>query len=268
MLIDVDKLCYKSGKRYLLKNIQWQVNPGEHWLIFGMNGSGKTTLLSIIAGFKSQTSGSIKVYDQVYSSDNIFELRKKIGIVSSSLFDRIYKNESALEIVLSGVCGAFGLNFSINPDDVRLAKALLRELHIGDKIYQTYNTMSKGERQNVLIARALITKPEILILDEPSSGLDLYARAHLATTIEKLALSGKVTIIYVTHYPEEIPSYIQKAMLLRNGQIFAKGSVKDLLTSTRITALLNKETDVYIDADGIFHMKLDTTSDIYELCYE
>ena len=128
--------------------------------------------------------------------------------------------------------------------------------------------MSKGERQNVLIARALITKPEILILDEPSSGLDLYARAHLATTIEKLALSGKVTIIYVTHYPEEIPSYIQKAMLLRNGQIFAKGSVKDLLTSTRITALLNKETDVYIDADGIFHMKLDTTSDIYELCYE
>ena len=107
-IITVENLCCKSGRRHLLKDINWTVNAGEHWLIFGMNGCGKTTLLSCIAGFKPITSGTITVLGKQYDKENIFSLRKKVGWVSSSFFDHYYRNELPLQIVLSGLFGTFG----------------------------------------------------------------------------------------------------------------------------------------------------------------
>lgn len=267
MLIQAKDLCCRSGKRYLLNHLNWQVERGEHWLIFGLNGSGKTTLLSTIAGFKPLTSGELTVLGQHYDRETIFTLRKKVGMVSNSLFDCVYHNESALEIVLSGLFGTFNISFGVKDEDIRFAKALLRELRMGEKMYQSFGTMSKGERQNVLIARALITRPEILLLDEPNSGLDVYARAHLYETVRTLAERDCVTILYVTHYPEEIPGFVHKALLMRNGQIYAQGSIDEMMQSDKVSNLLGEDIAVSRDQTGAFHMNVDVPSHIYDLCY-
>jgi len=162
-VIELKNVSCKAGYTYLLKEINWDVKQGEHWVVFGMNGSGKTTLLSIIAGFKHWGKGTVKVFDESMNNDNILSFRKRIGWVSTSFFDKYYTKESALNIVLSGKTGTLGLNDNITLEDVKKAKALLRELHLGDKMDRTFDMFSKGERQNILIARALINNPEILI---------------------------------------------------------------------------------------------------------
>lgn len=185
-VIELDNVCCKAGYRYLLQDINWKVKQGEHWVVFSMNGSGKTTLLSIIAGFKHFTAGRLNLFDDSYSNANILDIRKRIGWVSSSFFDQYYAKESALNIVLSGKHGTLGLDMDLNLTDVLLAKELLEKLDLGDRCNYSFDMLSKGERQNVLIARALFSKPDILILDEPCSGLDIYNRNYLFHTLKEL----------------------------------------------------------------------------------
>ena len=267
-VIKTENLSCKSGKRYLLNDITWEVKLGEHWLIFGMNGSGKTTLSSIIAGYKPATSGNLQVLGENYQKENIFSLRKKVGWVSSSFFDKQYASEPALQIVLSALTGSLNVDDTIRDEDVRFAKALLRELRMGEKMYQPFDLMSKGERQNVLIARALITRPRLLILDEPGTGLDIYAREHMMHTVRNLAESREVTILYITHHPEEIQPFMNKTMLLRNGRVFAKGDTDDMMTSELISALMNETVQVDKNPDGIVQMKMQAKTSLYELCYK
>lgn len=238
-IIKTNKLCCQSGHRYLLRDVTWQVNKGQHWVVFGMNGSGKTTLLSIIAGFKKHTRGSLEVLGEQYGEDNVLSLRKRIGWVSSSFFDKYYSDESALDIVLSGLFGTFSPNFDLEDEQVLLAKKLLVHLNLGDKINRPFNMMSKGERQNVLIARALIARPEILLLDEPGTGLDVFAREKMLSIVRELADETNVTMIYVTHYPEEILDIFENCMLLKNGLVYTKGKTSEIMTSDRLSALLD-----------------------------
>lgn len=215
-IIRVENLNCQSGNRYLLRNITWEVQPGENWVVFGLNGSGKTTLLSIIAGYKMPTEGTLEVFGQAYSDENILPIRKKIGWVSSSYFDKYYTKESALTIVLSGLCGTLGIDSTVQPDDYIRAKKLLREWNLDKKFDLPFSMLSKGERQNVLIARALISSPEILVLDEPGTGLDVLAREQLLRKISRLAEGGNMTMIYVTHYPEEILSLFEQCIILQD----------------------------------------------------
>ena len=138
-IIKTTDLACQSGRKYLINQINWQVEKGEHWIIFGLNGCGKTTLLSIVAGFKGQTKGELEVFGKSYTEDNIFSLRQKIGWVSSSFFDKYLRKESALNIVLSGKFGTLGIDFDISDQDVKQAKALLTELHLGHKIYYPFD---------------------------------------------------------------------------------------------------------------------------------
>ena len=266
-LLRAQKLCICSGKRYLLHDIDWEVKRSEHWLVFGLNGSGKTTLLSAVSGFKSLTSGRLEVFGEPYNSANILANRRRIGWVSSSFFDKYYAHESALQIVLSGLSGTFGLDFHITAADVRLAKALLHELRLEGKVDAPFDLLSKGERQNVLIARALITHPEILVLDEPCTGLDVYAREHLLATVRQLAASEQVTILYVTHYPEEIQPFLSKTLLLRGGRCFASGDTAELLQSAVLSQLMNEEVDVLKDSSGAIYLTLDAPTAIPALCF-
>lgn len=237
-IIQTKKLGCQAGHRYLLKDINWEVKKGQHWVVFGMNGSGKTTLLSIIAGFKTHTHGNLEVFGEPYSTNNVLSLRKRIGWVSSSFFDKYYTKESALQIVLSGLFGTFAPGYEVTDEQVVLAKILLGRLGLGDKIDRPFNMMSKGERQNVLIARALIASPEILVLDEPGTGLDVFAREYMLSIVRELADETGVTIIYVTHYPEEILDIFQNCLLLKHGRIYAKGRTDELMTSERLSAFL------------------------------
>lgn len=261
-LIDLENVSCKNGYKYLLRDVSWKVKPGEHWIVFGMNGSGKTTLLSIIAGFKELTSGIVKVFGQEFSNNTALEIRKKIGWVSSSFFDKHYTKESALDIVLSGKSGTLGLDFNITLDDVYVAKQLLEELKLGDKINYGFDTMSKGERQNVLIARALISNPEILILDEPCTGLDVYNRSYLFSTIEELARNKGITIIYVTHYLEEVTPLFSKALLLKNGRIFAYGNTKEIFTEQYMETLLEHPVMIEQNVDATYRMNIKTQSSL------
>lgn len=248
-VIEVKNLCCKSGYRYLLHNINWEVQKGEHWIVFGMNGCGKTTLLSIIAGYNDFTAGSVKVFGESYTNDNILEHRKKIGWVSSSFFDKYLSWESALNIVLSGLTGTLSINFDIQDGDVKRAKRLLKALRLGDKINQPFCLMSKGERQCVLIARALLSNPEILILDEPGTGLDIYAREYVLKTVEDLALHTDMTLIYVTHYAEEILPMFDKTLLMREGKLYCQGKTEDIMRSEQFSDFLRYRADVQKTGD-------------------
>lgn len=264
-IIETNNLCCKAGRRYLLKDISWQIRPGEHWVVYGMNGSGKTTLLSIIAGFRHFTSGQVKIFGQEYQNDNILSIRQKIGFVSSSFFDQHYTRESVLDVVLSGKHGILGREWDTTLEDAAYAKALLTHLHLADKINRPFDMLSKGERQNVLIARALISKPEILILDEPCNGLDVYNREYLFNTIDRLASAKKMTLIYVTHYIEEISDSFTKSIFLRNGFVYTQGPTEALFTQEVLSDFLGYHVQVFRDADRRMKLKLQAASDLMQL---
>lgn len=266
-IIKVKDLSYKVGQRYLLHHINWEVQPGENWVIFGLNGSGKTTLLSIVAGFKPFTEGSLEIMGQTYTNENILDIRKQVGWISSSFFDKYFSRETVLNVVLSGLSGSFGLHYDIQDEDVCRAKALLVELRMEHKMDTLFSLLSKGERQNVLIARAMLTRPKILLLDEPDNGLDVYAREHTQNTIQALAEDNEITIVYVTHYPESILPQFDHCLLLRYGQIFAQGRTEDMLCSERISALMGDSVTVGREQDGRYQMRLNVPSKIRDLCY-
>ena len=264
-VIETDKLCCKAGRRYLLKDISWQVKAGEHWVVYGMNGCGKTTLLSIIAGFRQFTSGQAAVFGQTYTSSNVLAIRQKIGFVSSSFFDKHYSRESALDIVLSGKHGTLGREWDTTLEDAVFAKQLLCQLHLADKIDCPFDMLSKGERQNVLIARALIAKPELLILDEPCNGLDVYNREYLFKTIDQLASDQKMTIIYVTHYLEEISAIFTKSLFLRNGFVYRQGETQALFTKEVLSDFLGYDVEIRRDADQRMTLELEAASELAQL---
>ena len=267
-IIETSRLSVKIGHRYILHDIDWQVKKGEHWVVFGLNGSGNTSLLSIIAGFKEPTSGQLKIFGQSYSNSNILDFRQRIGWVSASFYDKLYTRESALDIVLSGKFGTLGIRGAVEDEDVRLAKRLLCELKLGDKVNRSFATLSKGERQNVLIARALFARPQILILDEPCTGLDLYNRAHLFAILRELADHCDMTIIYVTHYVDEVLDIFKSALFLKQGMVAACGAVETVFTSQQFTRLIDYPVEIYRDDRGAIKAVAQVSSRIYEILQE
>lgn len=230
-IIEVENLSCYSGQQALISNINWKVKTGEKWIVFGHNGCGKTTLLSVVAGYKSFSRGTVKVFGETYQEHNILNLRKKIAWISSSFFDKYYSKEMVLDIVLGGVTKTLGVSDTITVADYHQAQELLRELGLKNKIYFPFDLLSKGERQNVLLAREFMISPELLILDEPGTGLDVMSREYLLATIDRLSSERNVTIIYVTHYPEEILPIFHKTILLRNGAVYKIGETVDLMQS-------------------------------------
>lgn len=264
-VIKVKKLSCLSGSQFLLHNISWEVKKGEQWVVFGRNGCGKTTLLSIIAGYKSFSSGELEVFGQKYNASNILEIRKRIGWISSSFFDKYYHEERVIDIVLGALSGALGVPFEVENAYIAKAKRLLTDLGLRDKIDSTFDMLSKGERQHVLISRAFMTDPEILILDEPGTGLDVLARERLLATIKELAAERDTTIIYVTHYPEEILPSFDKTLLLRNGATYKIGPTQELFTSEVMSDFFSYPAVIKYSNErynfSIESEALDTTSD-------
>ncbi len=249
IVIEAKNLSCLSGVRYLIKDITWQVRKGEQWVVFGRNGCGKTTLLSVIAGYKSPSGGALSVLGQPYSADNILQVRKHIGWISSSFFDKCYQREAVMDIVLSGKFATLGVDFAVENKDIVRAINLLRGLGLAHKIKMSFDMLSKGERQNVLIARAFMNKPQILILDEPGTGLDVMARENLLRTLQRMALEEEVTTIYVTHYPEEILPSFDHCLLLKNGAVYKQGPTAQLLTSAEMSRFFEQEVWVSHEAE-------------------
>ena len=257
--VKIEKMSCVAGNRYLLQNIDWEIHKGDHWLLFGMNGCGKTTLLSIVAGFKKHDTGRVELFGKPFNEQNTLDLRKRIGWISASFFDKVYHSEKVLDIVLSGLNGSLGRRFDVSNHGIIAAKRLLQELHVGHKIESSIDQLSKGERQNVLIARALISEPELLILDEPGTGLDIFAREYMLQTVKDLADNKNITIVYVTHYPEEILPMFDKCVLMKDGAFYQVGRTEEVFTEENISTFI--QNNVTIESRlGHFYVSMDVDS--------
>lgn len=244
IVIEAKGLGYQIGQQHLLHEIDWQIHKGERWLLYGLNGCGKTTLLSILAGFRQQTQGELRLFGEPFTNETVLQKRRRIGWISSSFFDSRYHHERVLDIVLSGKFGTYGLDLGLESIDLRRARALLNALGLEDKHNLSYDRLSKGQRQNVLIARAFMHKPDILLLDEPCSGLDALAKARFMELLTKLMVEEDLTVLFVSHEVGEVQDLFQKVLLLRNGRIFAQGNMEDVFTEQKLTAFYQQPVAV------------------------
>lgn len=230
----------------LLNTINWQINEGENWAILGLNGAGKTLLLQLITGSLWPSKGTLTVLDQVFGQASIPELSKRIGWVSTALQYRLNVNDTAERIVLSGKFASIGIYQEFTDEDLNKAKELLVSLDAESLIGKNYHFLSQGERQIVLIARALMAEPELLILDEPCNGLDLFAREELLIKIDHLIRQPNApSLLFVTHHTEEILPIISHVMMLKNGKIFAKGTRPEILTPELLPKFYDKPVTTY-----------------------
>lgn len=254
-IIQIQNLTLQTGSNRLLTDINWTINRGENWIVFGRNGSGKTTLLSTLVGFHKFQRGSLKINGIEFSAENMLQLRQEIGWVSSSFFAQYYRNEKVLDIVLSSWTGTLGVSSFPEDRAVVRAKQLLTDLGLRAKIEMPYSTLSKGEQQKVIIARAFLTDPKILIFDEPETGLDVVTREKLSNMIQKLSKSDNMTIIYVTHYLEEILTTFDNCLLLKQGTIYKQGKTAQLFSSDVMSDFLNEEVSI-TQSGGRMHITI------------
>lgn len=249
MVIKMEQVSLIRDGVTLLDSIDWEVKAGEHWAIIGLNGSGKTLMLNIVNGYLFPSRGQVEVLGKKFGTYDLRQLRKSIGWVSSSLQERLYGEELALAIVLSGKHATIGLYEEPTQEDVDQAADLLRMLGALEVAHRPYRTLSQGEKQKILIARALINQPKLLVLDEPCTGLDVFAREQILETIETISLAPQSpTLLYVTHHIEEILPIFSHTLLLRKGQVFQSGQTKELLNTATFSKFL--QTDVQVRWEG------------------
>ncbi len=247
-IIDLHSICFRRQEKKILDEVSWTIQAGGHCALLGANGSGKTTLLKIVTGYEWPTSGRVEVLGKRFGACDLPQLRKTIGWVSSAIEERLPHNDTALDVVLSGLEASMGVYRSF--DDEEMAKALeaLASLEAEDLAQQPFGRLSQGEQQRVLIARALVVKPRLLILDEPCVGLDPAARHHFLADLAGFALADRApTIILVTHHIEEIGPWIEQALILKRGTVLAHGTPSEVLTDAILGEALDAECYVTRD---------------------
>jgi iron complex transport system ATP-binding protein len=223
----------------LLDDITWDVGPGERWALLGPNGSGKTTLLRVVGAALWPTRGSVEVLGETLGRVDMRELRKRITVVSASVGRTLRPAQAALDVVLTGRHAALEIWWHEYTDDDRArATALLTDAGSGgtDFARRAFGLLSEGERQQVLLARALMGSPELILMDEPAAGLDLGARERLLARLAELAVDPAVPpLVLVTHHLEEIPPGVTHAALLREGRLVVAGPVHEVLTDDLVS---------------------------------
>ena len=228
----------RRGSTDLVAGIDWSVELDERWVILGENGAGKTTLLQLAAAQLHPTTGTVHVLGERLGRVDVFELRPRIGLTSAALAQRIPGGETVLDLVMSAGYAVLGRwRESYEPADAARARSLLRRFGVAGLADRQFGTLSEGERKRVQIARALMTDPELMLLDEPAAGLDLGGRETLVAQLAELAADPDApTLVLVTHHVEEIPPGFTHALLLRAGRTVAAGLIGDVLTAEHLSA--------------------------------
>jgi iron complex transport system ATP-binding protein len=221
----------------ILDHVSWEVQADERWAVLGANGAGKTTLLQVAGAQGFPTSGVVEVLGVPLGDADLFELRPRIGFASTALARRIPANEQVLDVVLTAAYSVTGRwNEEYDEIDVRRAQRVLEEWGLGAFAERTFGELSDGEQKRVQIARAVMTDPEILFLDEPAASLDLGARESLVRTLGGYASSeDSPAIVVVTHHVEEIPAGFTHALVLADGRVAAAGPIDEVVTDAVLT---------------------------------
>jgi len=221
----------------ILDRVNWSVDDSERWVILGPNGAGKTTLLQLAAAQIHPTSGKVRILDEKLGKADVFELRPRIGFASTALARRVPDDEEVLNVVLTAAYSVTGRwNESYEEIDERRARRVLAEWKLSAFEKRQFGELSDGEQKRVQIARAVMTDPELLLLDEPAASLDLGAREELLQLLSGYASAPQApAIVMVTHHVEEIPRGFTHALLLAHGRITAAGVVSEVLTSEKLS---------------------------------
>jgi iron complex transport system ATP-binding protein len=248
-VLTITDLSIRREGTKIVRDVSWQVERGQHWVILGANGSGKTSLLSALTGYLMPTSGEISLLGQRYGESDWRELRKHIGIVSSSVRQMMADPEPALETVISGRHAMIDLWGRITRTDRVRAEKLLRQVECGYLFQRAWSVLSQGERQRVLIARALMAHPQLLILDEPCAGLDPAAREHFLQFLQRLGrYKDSPTLVLVTHHVEEIMPVFSHVLVLKGGRLLAAGRKKATLTTPLLATAFGARVKLTVKA--------------------
>ncbi|MEZ0366544.1 ABC transporter ATP-binding protein [Mycobacterium sp. pUA109] len=238
LLIDFRNVSLRRDAQVLVGPVDWAVELDERWVIIGPNGAGKTSLLRIAAAAEHPSSGTAHVLGEQLGRVDATELRARVGLSSSALAERVPGDELVRDLVISAGYAVLG-RWRERYEDVDYHQAIdmlesLGAEHLADR---SYGTLSEGERKRVLIARALMTDPELLLLDEPAAGLDLGGREELVARLADLAADPDApALVLVTHHVEEIPPGFSHCMLLSEGEVVAAGLLSDVLTADNLSA--------------------------------
>jgi iron complex transport system ATP-binding protein len=236
----------------LLDDVSWSVGPGERWALLGPNGSGKTTLLRVVGAALWPTRGTVQILGETLGHVDMRELRTRISVVSASVGRTLRPAQPALDVVLTGRHAALETWWhEYTEDDRARAASLLGDAGFGSAAFagRAFGLLSEGERQQVLLARALMGDPELILMDEPAAGLDLGAREGLLARLARLAADPAVPpMVLVTHHLEEIPPGVTHAALLRSGRLLTAGPVEEVLTDTAVSYAFG--VDVAVERRG------------------
>ncbi|CED90651.1 MULTISPECIES: ABC transporter ATP-binding protein [Actinomyces] len=244
-----DDVSLHRGTTQILSHVNWHVEEGQHWVLVGPNGAGKTTISRIASARLFPSAGAVDILGERLGRVDVSELRPRIGLASSALAGRVLGSETALSVVLSASYGSIGVWREEYDDfDVERARALLAALDAGHLAERTWANLSSGERKRIELARALMPDPELLILDEPASGLDLAGREQLlAALTEILAAPGAPSMLLVTHHLEEIPVGFTHGLALRGGRAVAAGPLDTVLTGEVVTTTFGLPLEITKD---------------------
>lgn len=242
LVISVDRVTVRRGDTHLLREVSWQVELDERWVVLGPNGAGKTTLLSLAAGRLHPTSGVVHVLGERLGRTDLTELRTRIGLATMALADRVPPDETVHDVVVTAAWSVVGRSYlaagreRYDPMDEARAQAMLDQLGVVQLAERRYGTLSEGERKRVQLARALMTDPELLLLDEPAAGLDLAGREDLVQRLAELAGDADApATVLITHHVEEIPPNFTHALLLREGTVVAQGLLAETVTGENLS---------------------------------
>ncbi|HDK9385108.1 TPA: ABC transporter ATP-binding protein [Staphylococcus aureus] len=247
MLIQLEQVGRMKQGKTILKNISWQIAKGDKWILYGLNGAGKTTLLNILNAYEPATTGGVNLFGKMpgkvgYSAETV---RQHIGFVSHSLLEKFQEGERVIDVVISGAFKSIGVYQDIDDKVRNEAHQLLKLVGMSAKGQQYIGYLSTGEKQRVMIARALMGQPQVLILDEPAAGLDFIARESLLSILDSLSDSyPTLAMIYVTHFIEEITGNFTKILLLKDGESVQQGLIDDILTSENMSYFFRKKVAV------------------------
>ncbi len=236
----------EARRAVLLDRVAWTVRMGEHWVVLGPNGAGKTTLLDLAAAVSHPSEGVVEVLGARLGRVDLRRLRERIGTVGPVLAQRLRGRARAREVVLTGAFGSIALQPErIGEEELRRAEALLEAVGAEDLAERRYEDCSQGERQRLLLARALMDEPALLLLDEPTTGLDLPSRERLIASLDSLAgANPELPTVTVTHHPEEVPSCASHALLLAGGRVVAAGPIAETMTGPALSECFGIEVEV------------------------
>lgn len=253
-VLEFSQVTVTRGTQNLIHNINWTVNDGERWVILGPNGAGKSTLLSIAGARLHPTRGTVDILDEILGAVDVFELRPRIGLTSAAIAHTIPEHEKVQDVIVTAAYGISGRwNEEYDGFDTERANELLAAWGIQDLAQRTFGSLSDGEKKRTLIARALMTDPELLLLDEPAAGMDIAGREDLVTRLTDLAQDSTApATVLISHHLEEIPPGFTHALLLRNGEVVASGPIAETITAENLEKTYGMAFDLSSTPHGRF----------------